>query len=108
MIQSILILGGGSAGLLAALSLRKGLPSMPIRVVFSKEIGSIGVGEGSTVDLPRHLHGFLGLDPARFLADVRATYKLGVRFLWGARGSFDYTFTTPVTDRLRGLSKAAG
>jgi tryptophan halogenase len=108
MIQSILVLGGGSAGLLAALTLRARLPAMPIRVIYSKEIGIIGVGEGSTVDLPRHLHGFLGLDPARFHAEVRPTYKLGVHFKWGERGVFDYTFTTAVTDRLPGLSRPTG
>src|SRR5256885_2045977 len=96
MIQSLLVLGGGSAGLLAALSLRVKLPRLPIRLVFSREIGIIGVGEGTTVDLPRHLHGFLGLDMGRFFADARPTFKMGIHFRWGPRGTFDYPFTTPV------------
>ena len=108
MIQSILVLGGGSAGLLAALSLRVKLPRLPIRLVFSREIGIIGVGEGTTVDLPRHLHGYLGLDMARFFADARPTFKMGIHFLWGPRGTFDYPFTTPVTDRIAGLPKTSG
>ncbi len=108
MIQSILVLGGGSAGLLAALSLRVRMRQLPIRLVYSREIGIIGVGEGSTVDLPRHLHGFLGLDMARFFADVRPTFKLGIHFQWGARGTFNYPFTTPITDRVEGLPKTAG
>jgi len=106
--QSIVILGGGSAGLLAALTLRATLPHCAIRVVRSADIGIIGVGEGSTVDLPRHLHGFLRLDPARFLADVRPTYKLGIHFLWGPRAAFDYTFTTQLTDMIPGLPRPAG
>ena len=106
--QKIVILGGGSAGFLAALTLRARLPQCAIRVIRSPEIGIIGVGEGSTVDLPRHLHGFLRLDPARFLADVRPTYKLGIHFLWGPRPAFDYTFTTQLTDEIPGLPRPAG
>src|SRR5215203_417013 len=66
MIRNVVVLGGGSAGLLAALSLKAGLPQLAVRIVFSREIGIIGVGEGSTADLPNHLHGFLGIDPADF------------------------------------------
>src|SRR5260370_1118725 len=36
------------------------------------------------------------------------TFKLGIHFLWGTRGMFNYPFTTPVTDRITGLSKTAG
>ena len=106
--QKIVILGGGSAGFLAALTLRAALPNCAIRLIRSSDIGIIGVGEGSTVDLPRHLHGFLRLDPARFLADVRPTYKLGIHFLWGPRPAFDYTFTTQFTDAIPGLPRPAG
>ena len=66
MIRNIVVLGGGSAGLLAALSLKARLPHLAVRVVHSREIGIIGVGEGSTGDLPNHLHGFLGIDPPIF------------------------------------------
>jgi tryptophan halogenase len=93
MFPSVLILGGGSAGFLAALSLKAKLPALPVRVVRSPGIGIIGVGEGSTADLPKHLHGFAGLDVTQFHREVRPTYKLGVHFLWGPRESFDYTFT---------------
>jgi len=75
MIQSVVVLGGGSAGLLAALSLKAYLPKLEFRVIHSREIGIIGVGEGSTADLPNHLHGFLGIDPADFHA--RASLPLG-------------------------------
>ena len=108
MIANVLVLGGGSAGLLAALSLRARLPDLRVRVVHSPEIGIIGVGEGSTTDLPNHLHGFLGIDPRRFHAEVRPTWKLGVRFLWGPRPQFDYTFTNRVTARVPQLRKGVG
>ncbi len=92
MMQSILVVGGGSAGLLAALILKKKLPDLKVTVVRSKELGVIGVGESTTVAIPRILHGYLDLDPGEFYRRVLPSWKLGVRFLWGPREYFDYTF----------------
>lgn len=108
MIRTIVVLGGGSAGLLAALSLKARLPQLAVRVVHSREIGIIGVGEGSTGDLPNHLHGFLGIDPADFHTRARPTWKLGVRFEWGPRPSFDYTFTKTYVGTAPGLPRLLG
>src|SRR5688572_1438579 len=92
MINSILVLGAGSAGLLAAISLRKRIPSVSVRVVRSTDIGVIGVGEGTTPNFPRHLFEYLGVSRKHFYALAEPTWKLGIRFLWGSRGRFDYTF----------------
>ena len=54
MIQSIVVLGGGSAGLITALTLKRRLPEVAVRVVRSKEIGIIGEGEGTTAFFPKH------------------------------------------------------
>ncbi len=81
MIQSIVILGGGSVGLLAALSLKRQLPVLTVRVVRSPEIGVIGVGEGTTPSFPRHIHDYLRLGRGPFFATAKLTLKLGVRFL---------------------------
>ena len=51
-IQSVVVLGGGTAGLLAALTLRRQLPHLSIRVIHSADIGVIGVGEGTTPLFP--------------------------------------------------------
>jgi tryptophan halogenase len=108
MINNVVVLGGGSAGLLAALSLKARLPRLAIRVVYSRQIGIIGVGEGSTADLPNHLHGFLGIDPADFHTRVQPTWKLGVHFQWGPRPAFDYTFTNTLSGTAPGLSRPLG
>ena len=108
MIHNVVILGGGSAGLLAALSLKARLPQLAVRVVFSREIGVIGVGEGSTADLPNHLHGFLGIEPGDFHVRAKPTWKLGVHFLWGSRASFDYTFTKTFVGAAPGLPRLLG
>jgi len=92
MIKSILVLGAGSAGLIAAISLKRKLPQVEVRVVRSPDIGVIGVGEGTTPNFPKHLFDFLGISRKRFFALAEPTWKLGIRFLWGPRGRFDYTF----------------
>ncbi len=92
MIQSVLVLGSGSAGLIAALGFKRKLPQLAVRVVRSPEIGIIGVGEGTTPSFPKHIFEFLGISRKRFYALAEPTWKLGVRFLWGPRGRFDYAF----------------
>lgn len=92
-IHRIVVLGGGSAGFLAAITLKKKVPSCQVVVIRSKQIGIIGVGEGTTVSVPNYLHGYLELDPAAFHKAVRPTFKLGIKFLWGPRPYFNYTFS---------------
>lgn len=101
-IERLVILGGGTAGLLAALSFRRALPSLHVRLVASSEIGVIGVGEGTTPIFPEHLFGFLGLDPDLFYQDAQPTWKLGIRFKrWGPRDSFYYPFSPQFDMRTR-------
>ena len=73
MIKNILILGAGSAGLIAARSLRRFFPQMPIRVVRSKDIGVIGVGEGTTFTFPQFLFNDLKLSPEEVYAHAQPT-----------------------------------
>ena len=48
MINKILIVGGGTAGLISALILKNRFSNLEIDVVKSDNIGIIVVGEGST------------------------------------------------------------
>lgn len=80
--KRIVIVGGGTAGWLAALMLsdvsaRKGWGSA-ITVVESSKIGTIGVGEGSTAVFRQMLRHFR-LDESEFLAATGATIKYGIR-----------------------------
>src|SRR4051812_35080599 len=93
MIKNVLVLGAGSAGLLAAITLKRKLPALAVRVVRSPDIGVIGVGEGTTPNFPRHLFDYLGLSRRAFYAAAEPTWKIGVRFLWGPRDRFDYGFS---------------
>src|SRR5579864_454763 len=92
-VKRIIVVGGGSAGFLAAITLKARLPQLDVAVVRSKDIGIIGVGEASTAILPAHLHGYLGMDLHEFYVKAEPVWKLGIRFLWGKRPFFDYSFS---------------
>ena len=47
MIKRVIILGGGSAGFIAALALKRKMRDLEVLVIRSKEIGIIGVGEAT-------------------------------------------------------------
>jgi tryptophan 7-halogenase len=108
MIRDVLVLGAGSAGLIAALSLKKKIPQLRVRVVRSPEIGVIGVGEGTTANFPRFLFDFLGISRKRFYQLAEPTWKLGIRFLWGSRGRFDYGFAQQLDSRWSDLPRPNG
>ena len=104
MIQGVLVLGAGSAGLLAALTLKRKLPQLQVRVIRSKEIGVIGVGEGTTPNFPNHIFDQIGIARSAFYARAQPTWKIGVKFLWGPRGRFHYTFSRQIDAQWRDLS----
>jgi len=107
-VAKVLVLGGGSAGFIAAISLKVTLPHLRVVVVRSKEIGVIGVGEATTVAVPLYLHGNLRIDPAAFYRVAQPVWKLGIRFLWGPRPFFDYTFSHQIDSRWSGLPRTNG
>ncbi len=82
MPKSIVIVGGGTAGWLAAMMLsdvakRKGWGSK-VSVIESSKIGTIGVGEGSTAVFRQMLKHF-ELSEEEFLRETGATIKYGIR-----------------------------
>ena len=107
-IQRIVVLGGGSAGYLSALALKARLPQLDVTILCSPDIGIIGVGEGTTISVPEHLHHNLKLDPVEFHTRVKATWKLGIKFLWGPREYFNYTFTPQFSGQYEMLRKPNG
>ena len=47
-IKDIVVVGGGTAGLIAAMLIKRTNPIINIKILESSELGIIGVGEGST------------------------------------------------------------
>jgi len=107
-VNRVLVLGGGSAGHLAAISLKTKLPQLDVLLVKSSALGIIGVGEGTTVSVPNYLHGYLNIDAADFVRRAQVTYKLGIKFLWGPRPYFTYTFGPQFNTKYAALSKPTG
>lgn len=93
---------------MAAVALKRKLPSVNVRVIRSPEIGIIGVGEGTTVSFPKLFFEYLKLQPRSFYELAEPTWKLGVRFLWGPRKQFFYAFGYEFQDRFPDLSRNNG
>lgn len=92
--REVVVVGGGTAGLIAALTLMNTCDNVQVTIVRSSAIGHIMVGEGTVGSTPSFFHKTLGISPEDFHSYVKPTFKLGVRFLWGSRPYFDYTFNS--------------
>ncbi len=93
-IETIAIIGGGTAGWIAAAALAKYLgQTLDIRLIESESIGTVGVGEATIPQILR-LNTVLGIDEAEFIRETKATFKLGIEFNnWGHQGeSYLHTF----------------
>ena len=78
-INSIVIVGGGSAGWMTAASLVSQFKNKKITVIESANIPTVGVGE-STVGGIRSCMRMVGIKDADFVAATDATYKLAIKF----------------------------
>ena len=87
-IRTVVIIGGGTAGWMAAAALSQtlGRSDVAITLVESAEIGTVGVGE-ATLPQIRDFNRLVGIDEAEMMARSNATIKLGIEFCdWGKAG----------------------
>ncbi|GGY73539.1 tryptophan halogenase [Cellvibrio zantedeschiae] len=96
-IEKIVIVGGGTAGWMAASALSQYLKDKPVSVqlVESDVIGTVGVGE-ATVPGIKYFNRQLGIGERDFINATQATFKLGIEFKdWYTKGS---SFFHPFAD----------
>jgi hypothetical protein len=98
--NSIIVVGGGSAGWMTATTLIKSFPDKQIRVIEPEDIPIVGVGE-STLAAIKHWARYVGIDEKEFFEYTDASYKMSIKFTdfyKKGSGSFHYPFGFPIKD----------
>jgi 2-polyprenyl-6-methoxyphenol hydroxylase-like FAD-dependent oxidoreductase len=97
----LVIVGGGTAGWMAANLFSKKWPKHKVEVTLiqSPDVGIIGVGEGSTPTLKRFFE-MLDIEEHQWMPRCNATYKVSIRFNdWSPKSgvhSYSHPFPTQV------------
>ena len=108
MPKKIVILGGGTAGWMAAnlFVKRWGPEQVSVSLVESPDIGIIGVGEGSTPFLERFFR-ILDVSDADWMPRCNATYKLGISFAGWSPGAGIDSYSHPFLSQVDHLHERA-
>jgi len=93
-VKSLTVVGGGTAGLIAALILKE-RSNLKVDLIYSSNIGIVGVGEGSTEHFSDFMQ-FVGIKPSEIIKECDATFKIGVMFdNWIKNNKYLHTVSPP-------------
>jgi tryptophan 7-halogenase len=93
-INRVVIVGGGTAGWMAAAVIAQGFKGrLSVELIESEEIGTVGVGE-ATIPQIALLNRYLKIDETDFITKTNGSMKLGIEFVnWGRQGDrYIHTF----------------
>jgi hypothetical protein len=97
-VKSLTVVGGGTAGLISALILKQ-RGNLDVSLVYSSNIGIVGVGEGSTEHFREFLD-FVGITASEIVKECDATFKIGVMFdNWIKDEKYLHSVITPFNGR---------
>jgi len=99
MINNIIIVGGGTAGLISALMIKTKFVEKNITIIESSNIGIVGVGESSTEHWLTFCK-YVGISQLSAILECNGTFKMGVYFENWSDESFMHVITEPyqITD----------
>ncbi len=78
-VDDIIVVGGGNAGYISALILKQSFPYKSIKIIESKSIGTIGVGESSSEQFAQFCS-FCNISSLDLILRAKATFKNGIYF----------------------------
>lgn len=99
-INSITIVGGGSAGWMSAATMIRFFPNRKITIIESPDFPIVGVGESTLGHINQWLN-LLGIHEDDFMKECDASYKLSIKFTdFYAKGDggYHYPFGPPLKD----------
>ena len=105
--NKIIIVGGGSAGWMAAATLISQFPNKDITVIESPNVPTVGVGESTLGQINRWLE-ILNIKDEDFMPHTDASYKLSIRFedfYKKGDGGFHYPFGEVIENNKIGLKQ---
>lgn len=93
--KTIVIMGGGTAGCISALYFlnknRQLNLNLKVKLISSKNIAPIGVGEGTTPLFADFIENVCGIDKREFLRETKGSFKFGEKFVnWNFDGEYYY------------------
>lgn len=97
MNKKVAVVGGGTAGLLAALSIKQRYPGIDVAVIRSEDIGIIGVGEGTTPAFTDKLRA-LDIPYQKLIRHTKSAFKYGINFVNWTKDKDSYFHSFSVID----------